>query len=407
MVINVTRLIPDSLRAEELNLLWQKVRQRLDNYGTDRRGRLQLPLLSDSAALTVTSLLDGNRTSTIDLAVLEKALCDCGVGDDLDSALLHLGFAPNPERAATRAASEQRRTARDSVVSEIDGWNEPWSERLAEWLFRSGVMAHADATTAVERVQSVRRLMDYITQNDEMLARNDLAVKLYGSAHALDDSTPLERCARRALWHMLDESIDYRQRRLVWNAAGITTDRVSTPVLTWQLPLQANTSLGKLCAAAQEARVPLHLSLHALTENEIVCRQYTKPVLVVENPRLVEVAAERQLSQSVIAANGNPASSVTTLVQAMVDQGVVLRYHGDFDAAGISICRRMMAMGCKPWRMNKEDYEAALQKAQSMSLQLPEDETPCGETPWDPTLQHSMRALKKVVHEEFLIDELI
>lgn len=410
--------IPESLKDDSLRDLWQKVRQRLDKFGPERRGSITLPKLSDNAALTLSSLLNKTLTSRIDLTELEQALSTAGVGPDLPAALDKLGVAASVSHQQSRIAVERRQQARVGVNSMIEQWvqeeNElavrpstpSWQVEWADWLFRSGLMANADAETAVQQVADVRRLLDYIKSEPASIARNDIAVRLYGSAHALDDGSTLECSARRALWHSSDQSPDYSQGRAVWHAAGITTDRVSTPVLTWQLPLQHGTELGDLCNAANDAGLPLHLSLFALNRFSIQCKREGNSILVVENPRIVEAAAERGLQQAIISTNGNPTASLLVLVQSLIAQGSSLHYHGDFDSAGLAICKRMMELGCTPWKMATRDYLDALRKANSLSVQLPTDNTLCGETPWDHELQRHMRSRKLVVHEEFLIEEL-
>ncbi|OED42954.1 hypothetical protein AB833_04900 [Chromatiales bacterium (ex Bugula neritina AB1)] len=399
--------IPDSLRDPALMPLWRSCRQRLDRYGPDYRGSLRLPDLSDHALLTLDSLLDKPHTTRVALPALEEALVFRGVATDLSKALTRLGAPENTVLAVQRAAAEQRKNARIAVDAEVAVWSESWQHAWVSWLFRSSAMTGVDATAAVAQVQQVRALIDTIESVDDSLSRNDLAATLFGNAHALDDGCVLERSARRALWHRLGECLDYQQGRLIWNATGIMTDRVSAPVLTWRLKLLSSTPLGRLCDAANAARIPLHLSLQALSELDITTTAPTQTILVVENPRLLEVAADRQLPKTVIATNGNPSTAVTTLLQALIDQRHTLHYHGDFDTAGIAICHRMTQLGCQPWRMNSTDYVAAIEKAQAMDINLPIDDKLCGETPWDPSLQHAMRKHRKVVHEEFLIDEVL
>lgn len=399
--------IPESLKDDSLAELWQRVRRKLDKFGEERRGTVALPSLTDHAALTLSSLLNKPLTTRINLTDLEQALLGQGVGSDLHSALELLGVPASATQIASRMAALRRREARDSVTEMVASWREVWCGEWVDWLFRSGAMANADAATATHRVAEVRRLLDYHAATQEPLARNDLAVSLYGSAHALDDGVGLERCARRALWHVLNQMPDYHQARAVWNAAGIYTDKVSTPVLTWRLKLQSQSALGKICTAATEAAVPLHLSLYALLRHRILCDPQYQSVLVVENPRLVEAAAEKNFQQTVIATNGNPSTVVLLLVQSMIEQGIEVRYHGDFDAAGLAICKRMIEKGCTPWRMSASHYEAALDRAKALGVRLPRDHAPCGATPWDVELQQAMLLHRRVVHEEFLIDELI
>ena len=116
--------------------------------------------------------------------------------------------------------------------------------------------------------------------------------------------------------------------------------------------------------------MPLHLTGYALTLHPPAFAS-TAPVLLVENPRLVEAAAERGTPFCVVATNGNPASAVIRLVRAMLDAGIEVRHHGDFDAAGIGIVRRLHALGCTPWRMGARDYGDALAVARGLGVELP------------------------------------
>lgn len=343
----------------------------------------------------------------MNLGLLEQSLVDKGIGENLDQALELLGALASQHRLAEREVAQRRQAARHCVDALVEQWPETWATVWANWLFQSGQMVSEDETSANALADNVRAILD--RQSNVAagpVARNELAVSVCGSAHALDDGVLLERCARRALWHAIGEQVAYSDGRIVWIAAGIHTDRVSAPVLAWHLPLDANSALGRISAAADAAQVPIHLSAMALNNHAIVCHQ-REPVLLVENPRLVEAAAERQLRRCVIATNGNPSTAVMQLVMALLQQGIEVRQHADFDTAGIGICRRLAERGCKPWRMNAQDYQRALRMAANAGLDLPGNDTSCGETPWDPQLQIDMDTHSLVVHEELIVDELL
>ena len=131
------------------------------------------------------------------------------------------------------------------------------------------------------------------------------------------------------------------------------------------------------------------------------------PVLLVENPRLVEATAERALPYCVIATNGNPASEVMRLVDALLDAHIPVCHHGDFDGAGIAICRRLHAQGCTPWRIGWNDYVEALDVAADLGLELPVDASSCDETPWDSSLEQRFNDDRRKVHEELLLERLL
>ena len=46
--------------------------------------------------------------------------------------------------------------------------------------------------------------------------------------------------------------------------------------------------------------------------------------------------------------------------------GAELRYHGDFDWAGVAMANRLIAeVGVVPWRMGADDYTGALEPSRS------------------------------------------
>lgn len=191
-----------------------------------------------------------------------------------------------------------------------------------------------------------------------------------------------------------------------WSAAGVHRDLVSGPVLTWNLPLAADSALGRLSGTATELGVPLHLTQLALLRYPVELTAGAT-VLVVENPRVVEAAAQRRARRAVMTTNGNPSVAATLLIKQLVTAGARVRYHGDFDAAGLVICARLAALGAIPWRMTVHHYRAALVEAEHEGVSLPLDPTAAPPTPWDPPLQQVFDAARRVVHEERLLDQLL
>ena len=181
---------------------------------------------------------------------------------------------------------------------------------------------------------------------------------------------------------------------------------MSAPALVWRVSATGDSALAGLLRGAARGGLPLHVSLMALRRDPVVVPAGTQ-VLAVENPRLVEAAAERALRCCVVSTNGNPATAVTTLLDQMWSSGATVWYHGDFDAAGIAICRRMHDLGCRPWMMDAQDYQDAIGRAERGSVRLDRDTKGCGPTPWDPALEQVFDARRLVVHEEFVLDDVL
>jgi len=152
--------------------------------------------------------------------------------------------------------------------------------------------------------------------------------------------------------------------------------------------------------------LPVHLTQFALRCHPVEVPRGTD-ILVVENPRVVEAAAQLGVATAVVATNGNPSGAVRLLVDQLLTAGASLRYHGDMDAAGLAICGRMAALGLAPWRMGTADYHAALAAAGADGVELPVDPAAAPPTPWDPALQATFDQHRLVVHEERLLPVLL
>ncbi|MCY4620455.1 MAG: TIGR02679 family protein [bacterium] len=395
--------VPDSLLDPDLAPLWSAARRQLDRFGTRRRGTIARPLLNPSSTLTLESLLGHPPTSRLDLAELEESLVRLNVGENLCDALTRLAHPPSENAAQRRAARLRSREARDALARASASWEEPWASKWADEMVRTGVLGDLDSQDVRGLTVDVRRFLDHIGRvAPSVVSRTELAATLFGSAHALDEGEKRAAAITQALRYREEGGFNLK-RRALWEVAGILADRVSAPVLTWSLPAVGGTVLDEQTRSASAGGLPLHISLFALHRYPITVPQGTQ-VLVVENPRLVEAAAERRLPSCVITSNGNPSTAVTTLLQQLRESGASIWYHGDFDAAGLGICRRMYERGATPWMMGASDYEDAIHRAEQASIRLERDPGDCGATPWDPELQAAFRRHQRVIHEEFVLD---
>ncbi len=425
--------IPQSLLDSGLQPVWARVRRHLDKHGAQRRGAVALSDLNPASELTLRSML-GSVSRRLDLSRLEAALVERGLGADLSEALTQLGHPPSAA-AAQRRSDRARASAAQTVLRDAaESWPEPWAREWADAAIKAGLHGGLDPGEVEALVEDVRRLIDYLDSGDSIVggaglspqrgqepsesadadkppgsagsplsSRTELAAALFGSAHALDPGTKLTALLTRAL--QLRTGRDLTGREL-WEAAGIQADRVSSPALVWGVPATGSSMLAEMLRGAASGGLPLHLSLMALRRDPVTVPAGTQ-VLVAENPRLVEAAAERSLNCCVAATNGNPTTAVTTLLQQLQGSGARLWYHGDFDAAGIAICRRMHDLGCRPWLMGARHYLAAIRRAENGGTRLERDAKGCGPTPWDTTLQEVFDTQPLIVHEEFVLDEVL
>lgn len=401
------RPLPDSLRDPGLAPVWEAVRLRLDRSGSRQRGTIALPQLDPGNDLTLRSLLGRRPTGRLDLGDLEAALVDLRISQDLCGALTRLGHPPSEAAARRRAARSRSREARHALRSSVASWEEPWVSEWADGMVRTGLIGDLDSQDVEALIVDVRRFFDQLGCIEVSgLSRTELAATLFGSAHALDDGTKRAAAVTQALRYREEGGFQLK-RRVLWEAAGIMADRVSAPVLTWSLPVAGGTFLEEQIRSASAGGLPLHISVFALQKYRITVPQDTQ-VLVVENPRLVEAAAERELPSCVITSNGNPTTAVTTLLQQLRGLGASVWFHGDFDSWGIGICRWMNEAGATPWMMDAPDYEAAIDLARQAGIRLDRDANDCGETPWDPDLQAAFdRRRRQIIHEEFVLDNVL
>ncbi|WP_419862698.1 TIGR02679 family protein [Candidatus Poriferisodalis sp.] len=399
--------VPESLADPGMSALWSAARQRLDRRGPAVRGTIGMPRIESRCVPAVTALIGRSPTARLDLGELEAGLVRLGVGRDLDSALELLGCPPDPALRKRRDARDTAQNARAAVQSELERWPESWAAEWGHDLLRSGLLTGLDAAAAASLLADVRKFLD--ARRDppgRSASRVELAARLFGSAHALDRQTKLAAATERALRHLIGPEGDTLEGRALWEAAGIAADSVSAPVLTWGLRPPGMSPLAKMLTAAAEASLPIHVSLRALRAHRIEATAGA-PVLVVENPSVIEHAADGRVPFGLVCTNGNPTSAVVELIDQLAASGVDLRYHGDFDAAGIAICRRMADRGCTPWMMSAADYLEAIERAETQGVQLPHDCSDAGPTPWDPVLEADFDERRCIVHEELVVADVL
>lgn len=394
-----------SLTGAGMAPLWEAIRHRLESRGVDNRGRVRLPPLDAASRRALAALLGRPPATQVDLARVEAGLVRLGVGPDLPSALAALGFTVSGEPAERRAERTEGRLARAAARAEAATWTEPWANAWIDGVVRAGGVRRLGPEAAVDLVRRCRRVLDVIGERaaraDAPLSRTDLAAAVLGDSHALDTGGRVEAAVSRALVLRAGPT----DARDAWEGAGVHPDLTSGPVLTWNLPL-AGGGLAPVVEAATGCGVPVHLTRMAL-EAHPVRPAPDSEVLVVENPRIVEAAAQRLSPRALVSAGGSPSGAVRLLVRQLLDAGVTVRYHGDFDTAGLVLCARMAAIGVVPWRMSAADYRAALDAADATDVTLPVDPSPPPPTPWDPALHDVFGSDRRVVHEERLLPGLL
>jgi uncharacterized protein (TIGR02679 family) len=247
-----------------------------------------------------------------------------------------------------------------------------------------------------------------VLTSDPVVGRGDLASRVAGDAHALDDGTVLAAVVLRAAAAItaLPYPLTPARRRDLWRTAGVQTDEVSTTVLTIGLRSVASDAwLDDRTAAGWET----HLSLRDLRRIDPQPPSGGRPtVFVCENPRVLEMALDAGCRASALCTQGQPSVAVTTLLKRLRSRGAELHYHGDFDWPGVTIANGMVAThDCMPWRMSTVDYHDGLSRLAPLVGDLPL----LGESPvvamWDNELAPAMAAARRAIHEELVLDDLL
>ncbi len=148
--------------------------------------------------------------------------------------------------------------------------------------------------------------------------------------------------------------------RDVWARAGVLVNELARPALLLNLPVADGM------APACQPGEPAYLSLRQLLRAPPAWAVSGRDVFVCENPNLVAIAADRlgRHCAPLVCTDGMPAAAQRTLLAQLVQAGARLRYHGDFDWAGIQIGNHVLqTWGAQCWRFAASDYEAAVTEA--------------------------------------------
>jgi uncharacterized protein (TIGR02679 family) len=127
-------------------------------------------------------------------------------------------------------------------------------------------------------------------------------------------------------------------------------------------------------------------------------------VFVVENPSVVAAAAAARVAAPLVCTASWPTHAAVLLLDQLRSSGARLRYHGDMDPTGLVLTEHhRRRFGAQPWRMSAGDYLAAVGAA-TVTIDV---DTSVPPTPWVPALADAVRAHRRVVFEEQVVDDLL
>ena len=399
----------EELFGPELSWILDRLQARLER-GRPLEGRLRLADPTDTQRDALERLVGRRpraaRSISVEVAELERILARAGIADDLGGLVAALRGPVVDRTAAAAAEREQWRIVHEQLRADaatVDPALAGWVDELAA----TGLLRRlaTDPDVAAEVGEQAVAVLGRLPADGLPLAQ--LAATTLGDSHALDDETRLTTLVVRGIEAMTglprrDRSA--AERRALWARAGVLLDELSAPVLVAGLRPGGDGLLDATLREHAAAGEPCRITLRTLVRHPAAWGSLRdRGVLVCENPTVVAAVADRcgPDTPALVCTDGQPSGAVQTLLGHLADAGVALAFHVDFDGGGIRIGNLLVdRFGAVPWRMGRQDYEAAAAIAgRPLSAAPPE-------ASWDPQLAAAITARRIAVHEEQLLDEL-
>nr|WP_255673037.1 TIGR02679 family protein [Glycomyces amatae] len=275
---------------------------------------------------------------------------------------------------------------------------------LREW---AGQVRAAGIVDSVDRTRSLLEaaLRVLAVLPVDGVALPVLADRCFGDPHRLDKGRlPGMVLKAIAVETGAADPVGAEDRRRLWESAGVVRDQLSSQVLAAGIRPGGDGALAVALRALAGAGHAAAVTLAQVRAVEVLAVRDARTVSVVENPSVVQaaLAAFGPSTPPLVCVSGWPSAAAIRLLDLLGRSGSPLRYHGDFDPAGIRIAAMVMErFGARPWRMGATDYLAAPVDGVGFAA-----EAVC-ETPWDPALAVAMRRRLAAVSEEQQIEALL
>lgn len=344
------------------------------------------------------------RSLRLDLADARSRLQAAGIASSLREALEQLD-GPITDHAAQRGAA----AAAWSALLAGPGRE----ARLQTWLQTAAAvsllkrLARRDAASADTLLAQAGRVLEQLPAAG--LPRAQLAARTLGDAHALDAGRPVATMVLAAWRHAeaapdvpATDPVAEERARDTWARAGVLVNELARPVLVLNLPARAGPQPMPWLPGE-----PAYLSLRWLLRTAPGWQVAGRTVYVCENPNLLAIAADHLDARCapLVCTDGMPAAAQRTLLDQLRHAGARLRYHGDFDWAGLRIANHLLrSTGAAPWRIGAADYEAAARSTATARHALAGPEA---EASWDADLAPTMRRHGLAIAEEAVADSLL
>ncbi|MGQ0837679.1 DUF2399 domain-containing protein [Actinokineospora sp.] len=417
----------EDLRREfgrpEYEVLWRQARKAV------ARGQVKLGYKApDARAAEAVSTLLGAFGDPPARAALTAGVGTTILVADLDARLrastFHCGLTD--VLAAVQGEPAEFSPVHRSVEAERRDWTD---EILGRALDSAGLSARAWAPYWIDHVRRYAKIapeslaepanraamilarinLDPETVPAEWTTRAALSARHGGGAYDLDRGRKLAGLVLRAaaLAHGVDFPRTAADERTLWERCAVAPDGVSTPVLCWAMPWAGTDSWARALHERTADGLPSHVTLRDLGAAPAALVAPGTVVAVCENPRVVEAVIDSGIRHPLVCVSGHLSTVARQLLSRLASSGAVIRYHGDFDRAGLLITSQVLPLtGGAPWRMGAADYREALELARREGVDLPPLGAEPGPTPWDTELASALRA-GWAVPEEVVIDLLL
>lgn len=346
------------------------------------------------------------RTISVSLAKLDAVLRSSGVQPDGLAAAIVAVHGPIAVRADEYAAVERAwADAFEPLHEYVAGRRalETWCrDVVSSGLIRRLAETPDAATGLVARLCTVLSALPVASESI-----GTFAARILGSAHALDDGTPLTTLVFGAAKGLggAPDGAGASWRRMVWASVGLLRDELSSTVLAVGVPGDDRTATGRALELWRREGQPVLLTLRQLLTDPPAFDCAGLVVSMCENRSVVATAADRLGSDCspLVCSSGQPGAAVLLLLEQLVAGGAQLRYHGDFDWYGLAIANFLRTrIAWRPWLFETSDYLVAVGAQDTDQL--------AGrrvEASWDPTLAGAMAEVGKQVEEEQVLDRLL
>lgn len=412
------------LARPELARLWDKLHERLQRNGIAIRGSVLIPDATHAEREALGFLMDRVYPAghvRVALADLDGRLRATAAGRGVTDVVAELrGRLVNRPavRSARQAEQEQVWAAADDAARSTGLARLPWALGWLEETRRGGTLSRlGPGRAAALMAQAITVLAQLHAPADEAAdgpgravgSRGELAERVTGTAHGLDDDTLLARLVLRGIARSrgADFPRDARARRELWESAGVATDQVSSTVLTYGLLPLGDDRSARLLRERSLGMAETHLTMRDLRRIQWALAPGSE-IFVCENPRVVEAAMDAACRRPLVCTSGNPVTTVLALLDALTGAGARLAYRGDFDWPGIAMANRIIRRyDARPWRMSAADYEEHVRVARDRGTPLQSLSGQPVIAGWDPELTSAMQALGVGVQEESALELLL